>query len=375
MKQTTNNPQAAGKTLNELRDLFKPHLDLPKARLTCLLMLVLTVIKQRTVSLVWLSKHTSSNAKADSVYRRFQRFFRLCRLRPKMIGRIVLALVPKPHNGWILAMDRTNWKFGKSHINILVVSIILGGVGIPIAWKVLPKKTKCGNSHKGHRIRVIKDVLELMDATDIRVLTMDREFVGKLWLSWLRDSEVRYIVRVKRNARIGKHSAAHLSDRNRWRNWKNRAEKRYTVFGQQVHFAATRIDKGRDTHLAVISYGFCGEQALELYRLRWGIETLFGHLKKKGYQLEDTHMTKGVRIEKLVGVLTLSFLLCYRWGQKLKEQAGIKLKKHGYRAKSVFRQGFESLHEMLVKPLQFIEGLARCLTIVLIRPLTENFVV
>lgn len=108
MKQITNNPQAAEKTLIHLRDLFKPHRDLPKARLTCLLVLVLTVIKQRTVSLVWLPKHTSSNAKADSVYRRFQRFFRFYRIRPKMIGRLVLALVPRPENGWVLAMDRTN---------------------------------------------------------------------------------------------------------------------------------------------------------------------------------------------------------------------------------------------------------------------------
>ena len=34
--------------------------------------------------------------------------------------------------------------------------------------------------------------------------------------------------------------------------------------------------------------------------MRWGIETLFSHLKKRGYQFEDTHM----------GVLTVAFALC-----------------------------------------------------------------
>jgi len=36
----------------------------------------------------------------------------------------VLALAPKSANGWVLAMERTNWQFGKTHINILVVSVI-----------------------------------------------------------------------------------------------------------------------------------------------------------------------------------------------------------------------------------------------------------
>lgn len=34
-----------------------------------------------------------------------------------------------PAEGWVLAIDRTNWQFGKAHINILVVSVILGEVG------------------------------------------------------------------------------------------------------------------------------------------------------------------------------------------------------------------------------------------------------
>ena len=43
-----------------------------------------------------------------------------------------MALAPKPDNGWVLAMDRTNWQFGRTHINILGVSVILNGVGLPI---------------------------------------------------------------------------------------------------------------------------------------------------------------------------------------------------------------------------------------------------
>ena len=44
--------QAATATMETLRELLKPHLGLPKARLNCFLMLVLAVSGQRTVTAV-----------------------------------------------------------------------------------------------------------------------------------------------------------------------------------------------------------------------------------------------------------------------------------------------------------------------------------
>ncbi len=127
--------------------------------------------------------------------------------------------------------------------------------------------------------------------------------------------------------------------------------------------------------MAVISNVFFGDEALDIYRLRWGIETLFSHLKKRGYQFEDTHMTKKDRIARLMCVLTVAFALCYRWGQKLEKDAGVKLKKHGYRAKSLFRQGFERLHRMFGNPSRYASGLAEFFEINTRRPCSENFVV
>ena len=368
----TNDTQAANATLESLRELFKPHLHLPKARLTCLLMLVLAVIGQRTVSLVWLSKHPATKARDASVYRRFQRFFASCPLVPRHIGALILALAPKPANGWVLAMDRTNWQFGKTHINLLVVTVILNGVGLPIAWKTLPKSTKRGNSRCCHRIALMKQVLSILPASGIRALTMDREFVGKQWLGWLSLMEVPYIVRVKANTRIGAESASWWCGRKRW---KRHAKDLHAVFGRQAYFAAKPIHRGRDPFLAVISETFRGEEALELYRMRWGIETFFGHLKKRGFQFEDTHMTKGCRIEKLMGVLALAFALCHQWGRKLEQDTGPRLKRHGHRAKSVFRQGFESLHRMLLRPWLHVRRLSEFFLHVIHRPLQENFVV
>ena len=372
LNHKTKQPQAISETLETLFELFKPNLALNKARLCCFIQLVLGVIEQRTVSLVWLAQNSASATKSMSVYRRFQRFFAFCVLTPKSVGALILALAPKPKDGWILVMDRTNWQFGKTDINILVVTVILNGVGLPICWQVLPKTTKRGNSHKAHRIRLMENVLTLLAPGEIRVLTMDREFIGEKWLSWLQLVGVRYVVRVKKNSLIGSLSASHLCAYGRW---KKRAGELHEVFGQQVYFAAKRVAKGRDPFLAVISYGFSGNEALELYRQRWGIENFFSHLKKRGFQFEDTHMTKKERIEKLLGVLAVSFALCYRWGQEQEKKQGVKLKTHGHRAKSVFRQGFESLHRLLKSPVRYVAEIADFFDQVLRRPLLEKFVV
>jgi hypothetical protein len=52
-----------------------------------------------------------------------------------------------------------------------------------------------------------------------------------------------------------------------------------------------------------------------------------------------------------MGVLAVAFALSYQWGPRLEEKTGIKLKKHGRRAKSVLRRGLESLRRMLHSPL------------------------
>jgi len=181
-------------------------------------------------------------------------------------------MIPKCPEGRVLAMDRTNWQFGKTHINILVVSVIVGKVGLPLAWRVLPKSTKEGNSRKFHRIALMEEILSILPAGEILALTMDREFVGKNWLAWLRLVDVRYVVRLKKNALVDGHRASHLCERNRW---KRLAAGLVEAFDQQVRFAAKRIKNGRDPWLAVISHGFSGEEALAIYRQRWGIETLF----------------------------------------------------------------------------------------------------
>ena len=57
------------------------------------------------------------------------------------------------------------------------------------------------------------------------------------------------------------------------------------LYGQQHYLEATRLTDGQ---LLVVCSDEEGK-GIEAYGERWQIETLFGSLKSKGFNLEDTH--------------------------------------------------------------------------------------
>jgi hypothetical protein len=84
---------------------------------------------------------------------------------------------------------------------------------------------------------------------------------------------------------------------------------------------------------------------LALYRLRWGIETLFQALKGRGFDLEGCSTP---RIERFVGLLALGFVWSLRTGMYLEGIDPTAPKAHGRLPVSWFRRGLDYLHRLLV---------------------------
>ena len=320
--------------------ILSESLDCNLARIKCLCLLLTGLLRHRTVNLTILATGNSSEASNQSCYRRFQDFFLNFALPLSAIGRLMLRKIPKPPKGWILSMDRTNWKYGKRHINILVVGIVVNKVAIPIVWKVLPQRTKRGNSNTTQRISLLKKLLQLMDARDILVLTMDREFSGKKWLRWLDTQGVGYVLRVKSNTVVGNKSAReHANKRGR------KTKGPQDIWGMDLFFSSKPIKRGgRASYLCVISNRFAAKEALDWYQKRWGIELLFSHLKKRGFDLEATHMTNGAKLEKLFALVSLAFLFSFGWGCQLRAS---RTATAAMKRKSLFREGLEDILRLL----------------------------
>ena len=87
--------------------------------------------------------------------------------------------------------------------------------------------------------------------------------------------------------------------------------------------------------------------ALEEYKKRQGIETLFQCQKGRGHNFEDTHMTFPERIDKLIAPPAVAFSQCHVTGEWCAAQKPIKIKKHGRKSVSVFRPGLDHLGRIL----------------------------
>ena len=129
------------------------------------------------------------------------------------------------------------------------------------------------------------------------------------WLQWLDQNEIAYVLRIKSNTVVGKHLAREHAASSR-RNLKSK--RKVFGFGLELFFACKSIRQGaRSSHLMVVSNRFRDKEALALYRKRWGVERLFGHLKRKGFDLESTHLTDPAKLEKLFAVVVIAFLFSY----------------------------------------------------------------
>lgn len=84
-------------------------------------------------------------------------------------------------------------------------------------------------------------------------------------------------------------------------------------------------------------------EALSDYRKRWTIEKLFGRLKTKGFNFEETHLTEYEKIKKLIALVVITFVWSYLIELWINEQTRIKIKNHGRLSKSYFRCGLDYL--------------------------------
>ena len=131
------------------------------------------------------------------------------------------------------------------------------------------------------------------------------------------------------------------------RECKRSRQERQSIWGMKLYFGKKEVQTQRTETLYVVSNHLKSRKALNAYQRRWGIEVLFGHFKKKGLNIEDTHLREAKRIDTLVAVVTLSFFYSFGWGVILKSSKNLPAY---MKRKSYFRAGLEHVIEMLNHP-------------------------
>jgi hypothetical protein len=338
-----------------LSSWIEKHIFLSATRKETLGWLVAAMLAAGTTSLWRLAPRIgSTTAEVDSVYRRLARFFQHVSFDEEAFARLIVSLLGLDKSGaWDLAIDRTNWKFGKIHINILMLGVVWRGVCVPLFWTLLDK---AGNSKTDERIDLLEKLRMTFPDQPLGSLMGDREFIGGVWMKWLKNTSISFVLRLREDMNIfnDTHAPRSLSLvardlrigqkmilKGKWHLGQNEIDA-----SPPVRIVIMRLESGELLSLATDKKP---KTALARYRKRWKIETLFAALKTRGFNLEATHITNPKKLALLVGVLALASAVAYKvglWAEKIK---ATKIKKHGRKAKSIVRRGLEKLEKIFAE--------------------------
>jgi hypothetical protein len=264
--------------------------------------------------------------------------------------------IPEP---WVLNLDRTQWMFGQTCINIFMLGIVHHGVAYPVVWTTLEKK---GNTNSLERMDLLDQFKEIFPDAEIAYLCGDREFIGQEWLTYLLlEPMIPFRLRIKSNQLIddGRRKLkasiifAHLqpgqSEILSGKRW---------VWRRSVYVSALRLPDGE---LLIVISDAKPAQSIEDYSHRWGIETLFGIFKTRGFCLESSHFQDSERLSKLLALMSLALCWAMKTGEWLCRHRPLKIKKHGRLEKSIFRYGLDYLRSLVLnldlKSSEFLHSL------------------
>ena len=316
-----------------------------KARQSCLVQIVLGLIKSRKVqfhAIAQAIKTEGEKLQVKSIIHRLEDFFREVSFDYDAIA--LLLLLCLGNKGKVrFCIDRTEWNFGSFQINILMIIACKGSKVVPLYWELLDNKS--GNSNGQDRIDLVEKLLKIIDKERIGIIIGDREFIGHRWIKYLKDNKINFCFRVPKH-----HYVEHF-DGERYKIEERAAStalciRECLVDGVWVNAYIKKIE--RDDYLFLISNIEKVECLDQIYRRRWTIETVFQSFKSRGFNIEQTHIRDLNRVKKLIGLVSISFAFCIIAGiihhQKTQK---IKVKKHGYKATSFFRLGLDLLTDWL----------------------------
>lgn len=330
--------------LQELQRLLKPYFSFSHARLECLSHFIIGLLAVNDVNLTKIAKSFCTTTLTASSYKRVQRFLKGFSWTSIALWKLIEHCFDLKDNLHI-ALDRTNWKFGKYNINILTLAVCYKGIGIPFIWLLLAKK---GNSDCEERLKILDTLLSIIAPKRIAAILGDREFVGKEWLQGMVARNIPFVMRTRENISMSNTRGLMLPISVMARGIKIGKcvtfPRKRKIMDCELYVSALRLPSGE---LLILLTNQQPELAFDRYRLRWNIETLFSALKKRGLNFENTHLAHHDRLSNLLLVMTIALIMGVRQGEFLEAENPTKLKKHGYAAIAIFKRGLEHLGKLI----------------------------
>lgn len=328
--------------IKNIEELYKLRLN--KSRTDFMVQVVLSLVSCRNVQFGEIADKMSGSSEVESKHRQIQRFISEYELDYYWIAHFILLLLPK-QGKLKMCLDRTEWEFGDQNHNILVVTAYTHGIGIPIWFEVLDNQG--GNSCTEDRMYIMLELLSVLGKERIACMIADCEFIGQEWVKWLISEGFTFFIDVRSNQYIEYKGKRHQIS-TILGNQKTKSLRDVKIFGETLNLSLRKSPKRDKKILAIVSNASVSE-ALNIYKLRWSIETLFANLKTRGFNLEKTHLKDPQRIRKLFALVAIAFTICFIVGLMGHKIKPLKVKKHGYKQNSFFRNGLNIIRKIMKK--------------------------
>lgn len=329
-------------SISKIEELYALRLN--KSRTDFMGQVILALVASRSVQFAEMADKMGGLAQPESKHRQIQRFMSEYELDYRWVSYFIILLLPK-QGRLRISIDRTEWEFGEQNHNILVLTAYTHGIGIPLWFEVLDNNG--GNSHTDDRIYAVMELVSVLGKDRIACLMADCEFIGQEWVRWLVCEGIAFFIDVRSNQYFTRKGKSHQISR-MLNGQKTVSFRGVGIFGETLNLAIRRSPKKGKKMLAIVTNAPVSD-ALNVYRLRWSIEVLFASLKTKGFNLEDTHLKDPGRIRKLFALVSMAFAICFAIGLQAHKAKPIKVKKHGYKQNSFFRNGLNCIRKMMKK--------------------------
>jgi hypothetical protein len=312
--------------LKMLHSLYQTHLEnqLESSELLLLTILINILQEIRDVSIEKIATALPIPILFESRRKKIQRFLSLTLIDTKKIWFPIIN--DWLHQNFILGqiiyvvVDRTCW----GEKNLILLSIVYEGRSIPIYFQLLPK---LGSSNFVEQKNFLSQVFPVLDKYKILLLG-DREFCSVSLANWLREINVAFCLRLKKNENIE-------IENNIWCQLKYLGLKPGTsLFIEDVKVTKTKQISGfniagkwkRKVSKYVAKEGWFIltsmdnlNDAILSYKKRFRIEEMFRDFKSGGYNMEKTQVY-GNRFISLVLIISFAYLHATLKGQEIKKK-------------------------------------------------------
>lgn len=335
---------------SKLGAVLKAQLKLHEQRSKALGLLMIGAIKAKSVHLSQIANRMNKHVAPESNLRRLHRLLEEVSVEPSHILTFVYNEVRSGASGRTslrpkkvkLSLDRSEWSSNAQKVNLLTLAVAYKNIALPLLVQDLDK---AGCSNSDERIGILEQLLDIVTPEDIEVLSADREFASVAFLEKLVDCKINFVLRLTSDTLITVGNTTQAA-RDWFKTIKPRCFHNVEVYGVTVNVAGYRLNNG---DFLIVMTNLDPLEGLRLYKERWRIESLFGILKSRGFQLELSRLTSPDKLERLVIFLGLAILWALRVGELVIAKHPTRLMPNGYPLLSLFRRGLDALRALFIE--------------------------